>query len=136
MVFEGKGRAWRPTRWNDLFGLWRERALSGNQGLLAFNPLLALGHEFGFVAAAVGNGFADDDADRAGNIGRQTARPRAQHDDRIDLCGGGGRDGLLGMGGLNDHGRTDGRRSGGEEEESAHQWPRFVIGGGVTANDY
>ena len=65
MVFEGKGRAWRPTRWNNLFGLWRERTLSGNQGLLAFYPLLALSHDFGFVAAAVGNGFADDDADGA-----------------------------------------------------------------------
>ena len=33
---------------------------------MAFDPLLALGHEFGFIAVVVGNGFADDDADRAG----------------------------------------------------------------------
>lgn len=76
MVFEGKGRTWRPTRWNDLFGLWRERALSGNQGLLAFYPLLACSHEFGFVAAAVGNGFADDDADRAGVFEEGISRPK------------------------------------------------------------
>ena len=76
MVFEGKGRAWRPTRWNDLFGLWRERTLSGNQRLLAFYPLLALGHEFGFVAAAVGNGFADDDADGAGVFEEGISRPK------------------------------------------------------------
>ena len=71
-----KGRAWRPTRWNNLFGLGRERALSGNQGLLAFYPLLALSHEFGFVAAAVGNGFADDDADGAGVFEEGVARPK------------------------------------------------------------
>ena len=76
MVFEGKGRAWRPTRWNNLFGLWCERTLSGNQGLLAFDPLLTLGHEFGFVAAAVGNGFADDDTDRAGVFEEGISRPK------------------------------------------------------------
>ena len=78
MVFERKGRAWRPTRWNNLFGLWRERTLSGNQGLLAFNPLLALGHEFGFIAVVVGNGFADDDADCAGVFEEGVARPKTR----------------------------------------------------------
>ena len=76
MVFEGEGRAWRPTRWNNLFGLWRERTLSGNQGLLAFNPLLALGHKFGFIAVVVDNGLADDDADGAGVFEEGVAWPK------------------------------------------------------------
>ena len=67
MVFEGKGRAWRPTRWNNLFGCGANGPCPVIRAA-GFDPLLTLGHEFGFVAAAVGNGFADDDADRAGGI--------------------------------------------------------------------